>query len=148
MILDKLENQSLYRNITPRLAKAFDYLIQTDLNLLSVGTHYIEDRDIFALVQEYDTKDAKDCKLESHYKYIDIQYMVRGDEGMGVTTLTTQVPTEKNIENDYIFYEADSTLIIVKEGMFTVFFPNDIHKPCIKINKTAHVKKVVIKVRI
>jgi beta-galactosidase beta subunit len=40
----------------------------------------------FAIIQEYNTKEIKDCVLEGHVKYIDIQYIIQGVELMGVTT--------------------------------------------------------------
>jgi beta-galactosidase beta subunit len=32
---------------------------------------------LFCYVQDYDTKEIKDCVLEGHTKYIDIQYIVQ-----------------------------------------------------------------------
>ncbi len=86
--------------------------------------------------------------MEGHYKYIDIQYIILGVELMGVTTLANQTLVCKNEADDYSFYEGDSSLIKVDEGMFTIFFPDDLHMPCIKFNQISKVKKVVIKIRI
>jgi beta-galactosidase beta subunit len=36
----------------------------------------------FAIIQEYNTKEIKDCVLEGHVKYIDIQYIIQGVELM------------------------------------------------------------------
>lgn len=148
MILDTLENYQLYNAINERIAKGFDFLRTTDLDSLPSGKHDIEGDTIFALVQEYQTKPLEDCKLESHKKYIDIQYVIRGEEMMGITTQNNQKIIEVNEEKDYTFYEGTTSLVRVSKGMFTIFFPDDLHQPCVQTESAAEVKKVVIKVLI
>lgn len=148
MILDTVENYQLYNSINERIAKGFDFLRTTDLDSLPSGKHDIEGDTIFALVQEYQTKPLNECKLESHKKYIDIQYVIRGEEMMGVTTQNNQKIIEVNEEKDYTFYEGNTSLVLVSKGMFTIFFPDDLHQPCVQTESAAEVKKVVIKVMI
>ena len=148
MILDTLDNYELYSSINERIAKGFAFIRNTDLDAIASGRHDIEGDTIFALVQEYPTKPLNNCKLESHQRYIDIQYMIRGEELIGVTTKNNQVVIEQNPERDYIFYEGDTSLVLVKQGMFTIFFPDDIHQPCVQVKSPSEVKKVVIKVLI
>ena len=146
MILDTIENYQLYKAINERIAKGFDFLRTTDLNAIPSGKHDIDGDTIFALVQEYQTKPLNECKLESHKKFIDIQYMIRGEEMMGVTTQNNQKIIEVNEEKDYTFYEGTTSLVRVSKGMFTIFFPDDLHQPCVQTESAAEVKKVVIKV--
>jgi YhcH/YjgK/YiaL family protein len=148
MILDTIENYQLYNSINERIAKGFDFLRTTDLDSLPSGKHDIDGDTIFALVQEYQTKPLNECKLESHKKYIDIQYVIRGEEMMGVTTQNNQKIIEVNEEKDYTFYEGITSLVLVSKGMFTIFFPDDLHQPCVQTESAAEVKKVVIKVLI
>jgi YhcH/YjgK/YiaL family protein len=148
MILDTLANCHLYLSINERIAKGFDYLRTTDLDSLPCGKHDIDGDTIFALVQEYQTKPIAECKLESHKKYIDIQYVIRGEEMMGITTQNNQTILEQNLEKDYTFYEGTTSLIRVSKGMFTIFFPDDLHQPCVQTETVLEVKKVVIKVMI
>nr|WP_314864898.1 YhcH/YjgK/YiaL family protein [uncultured Flavobacterium sp.] len=148
MILDTLENYQLYSTINERIAKGFAFLRNTDLDAIVSGKHDIEGDTIFALVQEYQTKPLSKCKLESHKKYIDIQYVIRGEEFMGVTTKNNQKILEQDEDKDYTFYEGKTSLVRVSKGMFTIFFPDDLHQPCVQIESAAEVKKVVIKVMI
>lgn len=148
MILDTLENYQLYSALNERIAKGFDFLRNTDLDAIPSGKHDIEGDTIFALVQEYQTKPMAECKLESHKKYIDIQYVIRGEEFMGITTKNNQPILEQNLEKDYTFYEGTTSLVLVSKGMFTIFFPDDVHQPCVQTESTSEVKKVVIKVLI
>ncbi|WP_374504780.1 YhcH/YjgK/YiaL family protein [Flavobacterium sp.] len=148
MILDTLDNYQLYSTINERIAKGFAFLHNTDLDTISSGRHDIEGDTIFALVQEYQTKPLAECKLESHKKYIDIQYVIRGEEFMGVTTKNNQKILEQDEDKDYTFYEGTTSLVRVSKGMFTIFFPDDLHQPCVQTESAAEVKKVVIKVLI
>jgi YhcH/YjgK/YiaL family protein len=148
MVIDKIENYRLYSKLTKRLAKGFEFIIDTDLVAIEPGKYQIENDDIFAIVQEYDTKEVKDSVLEGHHKYIDIQYIIQGVELMGFTPLTNQVIVEEDLEKDYTFYEGDTSFLRVEEGMFTLFFPEDLHRPGVKADKISKVKKVVVKVKI
>jgi YhcH/YjgK/YiaL family protein len=148
MVIDKIENYRLYSKLTKRLAKGFEFITETDLATIESGKHQIDNDDVFAIVQEYDTKEEKDCILEGHHKYIDIQYIIQGVELMGFTPLTNQVSVEEDLEKDYTFYEGETSMIRVEEGMFTIFFPEDLHRPCVKAGQISKVKKVVVKVKI
>lgn len=59
MVLDSIKNYGLYANITDGLAKGFDFINTTDLLAIKEGTYEIEGKTIFAIVQEYDTKEEK-----------------------------------------------------------------------------------------
>jgi YhcH/YjgK/YiaL family protein len=148
MVIDKIENYRLYSKLTKRLAKGFEFITETDLVAIESGKHQIDNDDVFAIVQEYDTKEEKDCILEGHHKYIDIQYVIKGVELMGFTPLTDQVSVEEDLEKDYTFYNGETSMIRVEEGMFTIFFPEDLHRPCVKAGQISKVKKVVVKVKI
>ena len=148
MIIDKIENYRLYTGLNKRISKAFDFIVKNDLTKMELGKHKIDGDKIFALLQEYDTKEVSEGKLERHFKYIDLQYVIQGAERMGVSTWTNQIPIDENQEADYAFYSGDSSLIKIDEGMFAIFFPHDLHMPCIKLNDISKVRKVVIKIMI
>ena len=148
MVLDKIENSDLYIGLSDRIAKAFEYIKSTDLANTENGTYEIDGMDVFAMVQDYDTKPWNEGKAEAHHKHIDVQYIVSGEELMGVASKTNQQPYETNPENDYDFYDCETKPVLVSAGMFTIFFPDDLHMPCIKVNEPAYVKKVVVKIKI
>ncbi|WP_269222837.1 YhcH/YjgK/YiaL family protein [Flavobacterium sp. IMCC34518] len=148
MVIDKIENYRLYSTLTKRLAKGFEFITNTDLVAIEPGKYEIDNEDIFAIVQEYDTKEVQDCVLEGHHKYTDIQYVIQGVELMGFTPLTNQEVVEENLEKDYTFYQGETSMFRVEEGMFTLFFPEDLHRPSVKADQISKVKKVVVKVKI
>lgn len=149
MIIDKIENAHLYKNIGERISKSFKYIKTTDLKNLPAGKYPIDGDNIFALVSEYKTKSEQEGKLEAHRKYIDVQYVIRGEEKMGYVPLNGQQILEPYKEaNDIIFFTGDKSFTKVSEGMFAIFFPEDVHMPGINAGNISEVKKLVIKVRV
>jgi YhcH/YjgK/YiaL family protein len=149
MIIDKLSNAHLYSNLGERINKAFNYLKTTDFSKSELGRYDIDGDNIFALVNEYNTKEETEGKLEAHKNYLDVQFVANGKELMGYVPLENQkVTTPYNEKNDITFYEGDKSFTLVEGGMFVIFFPTDVHMPGIKVDKSEYVKKVVIKVRI
>ena len=149
MILDRLENASLYSSISNNLQKGFDFLSTTDLANLTPGRHEIDGSNVFALVSEYDSKEHGECRLEAHRTYTDIQYIVSGREAIGYAILGNQevlIPFSE--EKDIAFFTGESAPLILEAGMFAVFFPQDVHRPCMQIDGPEKVKKVVVKVKI
>jgi len=148
MIIDKIEKAHLYKNIGERISKSFDYIKQTDLKNLATGKYEIDGENIFALVSEYKTKPESEGKLEAHKKYIDVQYVIIGEELMGYSPLVNQqILDPYKEENDIVFFAGDKSFTKVSEGMFAIFFPEDVHMPGISTGKISDVKKLVIKVR-
>lgn len=149
MILDKLENASLYSSISNRLKLGFEYLKNTDLDTLESGRYEIDGKNIFAMVSEYESKKPEDCRLEAHQEYADIQYLISGREAIGYAPLNQQTVTaEYYPEKDIIFFAGETTPLILEAKMFAVFFPQDIHRPCMQIDGPELVKKVVVKVKL
>ena len=148
MIIDTIENSKRYASISERIAFGLEYINNSDFSKIELGTYQIEGDDVFAMIQEYKTKPLKSCKLEGHTKYIDIQYIISGEEHIGLVSKGTQKILTKNDEDDYAFYEGESTLFKFKTGTFGIFFPNDLHQPCVGLNQSSTVRKVVVKVRV
>ncbi len=147
MVLDKIENHALYTGLSENIAKAFAYITNTDLKNTPAGKYEIDEQ-VFAIVQEYETKHSTDCKIENHARHIDVQYMISGEEMMGITTHRNQTVEVKNEESDYTFYQAEVNSVLVEEGMFAIFFPDDIHQPGVMSKTVQKVKKVVVKIKI
>ncbi len=147
MIIDSLDNVKHYRNLSEKIKKAFEFLEEFDFESIEPGKYNVSGDEIFALVSEYNTKEHADARPEAHKRYLDIQYMVKGEEYMGYAPLDDQEVLEPyNVDKDVVFYDAEVSPIKVTEGMFALFFPQDIHAPSMKIGESKLVKKVVVKV--
>jgi len=149
MILDKIENAENYYSFSNNLKKGFEFIQNTNLKSLPVGKHEVSGDEVFALVSEYESKPHADCKPESHKIYADIQFIVSGKEFIGYVPLNGQIETIPYIqEKDIAFFNEETTQLLLQEGMFAVFFPQDIHRPCMQIDGSEKVKKVVVKVKL
>ncbi len=149
MILDKIENANLYKGMHVGISAALDYIQNTDFSDVASGKHKIEGDAVFAIVNEYETKNAEDNLLESHKKYVDVQYIAEGVEQIGITTLVNHKPTKLyDAADDYMLFKEPYDVITLSKGMFAIFFPDDIHLPGIKSGNISKVKKIVVKVKI
>ena len=151
MILDKLENKDLYIALNSHFEKAFKFLMDNNVEKLADGKYEIDSDNVFALVQSYTTKDSKENKWESHQKYIDIQYIGRGEETIGWTPVKELTINEDCLcEKDVAFYNESHhcSELNLKEGYFSILFPEDAHKPGCIYNKPMEIKKVVVKVKV
>ena len=147
MIKDRLKNAETYYTLSDGIKKGLQWLAESDLKTLEKGKYFIDNDDIYANVDEYETKENAD--FEAHRKYIDIQYMVDGEEFIGVTDIENCKTCIKYDETkDLEFFTAKDCFQTLKNGEFLILFPHDAHKPCITINEKCKCKKIVVKVKI
>ena len=131
MIYDTLEHAGQYRKLSGNLAKALDYLTGTELETVEAGRVEIDGERVFALFQSYETKPEND-RPEAHRKYIDIQYLIEGEELIGVAPLASmERVAEAAPERDIWFYEGETAKLPLGGGRFAILFPQDAHAPCI-----------------
>ncbi|HPR31823.1 MAG TPA: YhcH/YjgK/YiaL family protein [Prolixibacteraceae bacterium] len=149
MILDKVENVALYTGISPLLDEGLKFISENDFSAIEPGKYFLKDQLLYAMVNEYTTRAAGECKLEAHQKYIDIQFMVAGKEQIGYTSLRDQESSEAyNPEKDVVFFTEKVDLLTLDEGRFAIFFPDDLHQPGIQAPLPEKVRKVVVKVAV
>lgn len=130
--------------------QAFLFLKNTDLKKLCVGKYELDGKELFALVDEYETRNEEDVMYEAHKVYADIQYLVHGEERIGVIDLYSTmevIPYDKT--KDIVFLKSEkNNYRHASSKCFFVFFPNDAHRPCVKAHDNSPVRKVVIKIKV
>ena len=147
MIIDHIDNYRNYENLGIKLALALKHISETDFDSKETGRYDIDGDDMFVGLNDYNTKDAAECRLEAHRKYIDVQYMASGSEIMGYAPLSDQLVTEEyNKEKDLEFFEGEPSFVKLSKGMFAIFFPQDLHMPGTGDGRA--VRKIVVKVKI
>ena len=150
MVFDNIRNCKMYYGVNERFEKAFDFIKKAVEENLEVGKYEIDGKEVYALVQEYDSKTEDKSKFEGHENYIDIQYVISGCEMLGSADVNyTVATTEYNPEKDITFYENyyKATYCIAQEGDFCIFFPHDIHRPGMAYQDVpTPVRKIVVKV--
>ena len=127
----------------------FEFL-KKDLQSMEVGKYPLVGDDVFAMVMEYETKNPEDAKWEAHHKYIDLQYVISGEETMGILPLEHVIaPQEYNEDKDLIFFgDNDGEFFTANPDVFFLFFPSDVHRPGIRINESKPLKKLVVKIAV
>ncbi|MCC6933948.1 MAG: YhcH/YjgK/YiaL family protein [Deltaproteobacteria bacterium] len=133
--------------------KAVEFLQQPDLEAIADGIIELDGKRIYASVQSYETFPLNQpYKFEAHQKYIDVQYIIDGEESIGwAPAADISYNTEYDIENDIRFGSVAEDLtqtVQLRKGQFAILFPSDGHAPRHSINKPTYVKKVVVKVAV
>ena len=149
MIKDTLKYSNLYYCLSDNIKKGLQWLESTDLKHLKDGKYEINGNAIYASVQTYLTKE--NAKYENHKKYIDIQYMIKGAEKIGVTNIINCKSCndyDRNLDLEFFDITKTDEYIELDEGSFVILYPHDAHKPSIYKDKKELVKKVVVKVAI
>lgn len=139
------------RAFHPAIAKGIEFLRSNDLAALEAGKYEVQGNDLFVMIQETMTEAKELRKPESHAKYIDIQYLIAGaGEIIGVARQSdANVISLNDLETkDIAFYShvADEFDICLRPGMFAVFFPDDVHRPCVSAGADGPIKKAVVKI--
>jgi biofilm protein TabA len=148
MILDSLIHSHLYSPLSPRFAKAFEYLNSTEIATLPPGKVHLDGEILFVIIQEYTTKPEPKGKWEAHRSYIDIQYLITGTEKIGYAPLTRMTPGEYNPAKDFLPLTGTGIYLPIHPGDFTIFFPHDAHMPGIALTDPTPVKKAVVKIAV
>lgn len=146
---DKIEFAKQYNLNKVTWEKAFAFLRDNNLIDLTPGKHPVDGENSFANIQEAATRDIEKAGWESHRKYIDLQYVIRGKEKFGVIDISKA--TVKNLydeKKEYANYTAkDGKYYVGEQGTFFLFFPHDVHSALIKVDGYDTIKKIVIKIR-
>lgn len=115
------------------------------------GRIEIRGNEMYASVMELDAKSLDEQVAEKHESYIDVQYLIDGEEIIGWSPLREGIKPSKpyDSEGDFALYspQSDEILLPLKPGMFAVFFPHDIHRPGMG-TKSTKIKKIVIKIHV
>jgi biofilm protein TabA len=133
-----------------RWKEAFRFLRENDLENLDPGRYDIDGDNLYATVSEYMTKDPDSANFEAHRKYIDIQYVVKGNEVIGLAPLNAakKIITPYDPSRDIEFADCENPdYMVATPRNFFVFFPDDMHKPGLRDGNPTPVRKIVIKLK-
>jgi biofilm protein TabA len=148
MILDILQRSDRYAGFHPGFRTAFKFLMASDRDSLGEGRHEIDGDAVFAIVARSDGRGREAAPLESHRRYIDIQYVVSGTDAIGWRNRDTcdQPDAPFDANRDIGFYrDAPALWFDLPPGHFTIFFPEDAHAP---LAGSGSVHKIVVKVAV
>lgn len=118
-----------------------------ELASLPAGRYPIDGERLFALVQALETHDNQ--RFEVHARYLDVQYLVSGVEKIAYLPedTTAQLIEDRLQQQDYALYSSSerASELILHPGMFVLFYPGELHRPCCMLDAPTAIKKVVLK---
>lgn len=101
--------------------------------------------DHFGIGLEYETKQPEGLLWEAHRKNLDIHCILKGEEFIEIADISSSNPTNE-YQDDYQLFEAiPAQKIHLKEGMFLLLFPHEVHKTGIQVSGTMELQKIVFK---
>ncbi|MBL9138391.1 MAG: YhcH/YjgK/YiaL family protein [Verrucomicrobiales bacterium] len=113
------------------------------------GIRELRGPDLYVNIHGYETLPVAECRYESHRKYVDLQYCIRGGETIDWQRTVHLVPDGPfQMAKDVQFYlpaESHATLRMT-DGNYAIFFPTDGHRPKQSDGRHPTVFKLVIKV--
>jgi YhcH/YjgK/YiaL family protein len=139
--------------MTPGLEKAFAFLRTDTIHGLPDGRTDIDGDRVFALTQRYETAVTHDPLFECHQKYIDIQFIVSGEEVIDWAPAERMSITEAyDARKDICFGTLPSgkwTPVHLQAGQLAVLWPEDGHAPRLATGRApSPVMKIVVKVTV
>ena len=146
MILDSLNNAERYYALLPALERVVAFMRDTDVASLEVGRHDIDGEHLFVNVSELDLRPLDAAHLEVHNRYVDVQVVLGGEETFGWSERKDcrMAEGEFDAERDILVYsDRPQTHYTVREGQFTLLFPEDAHAPMLGKGR---VRKLIFKI--
>jgi YhcH/YjgK/YiaL family protein len=151
MILDRLDRSFRYLALHPDFAAAFRWVADPANAAAPCGRHELRGDDFAVIVEEGTTRVRSERRLEAHRRNIDIQVVMSGGEIMDWSPLAGLREVEAVPASDLWFYAdppAGMLPLTVPPASFTVFFPDDAHRPGIHLpGGPAPYRKLVFKLR-
>ena len=147
--IDVLEFAKQYRRNKKYWDEAFAFIKNNNLQKLPKGKYPIDGNHVFATITEDATKDFNKTNWESHRNYTDLQYVIEGEEKIGVSPVSkATVIRSYDEKRDAANYTAQGKIYSAVPGTFFLFFPSDAHRPGITSGGNKVVKKLVIKIEV
>lgn len=148
MITAPLEDAGQYTRLHPLFARAFDLLLGPDLRYLEPGRHAIEGESLYVVIASGEGTGPGGAVLEAHRKYIDIQYVVEGNDMIGwrpaleCALVRQPYDAAKDVE---LYGDRPLAWTPVGGSRFALYFPGDAHAP---LGGTGPLRRAIVKVGI
>lgn len=152
MIFDNIKKIALYDKLSENIKMGLDFLeSHSQDDSLEAGEYILKEKEVIAYVVEKTTQAQEETNMEYHDCFIDIHYIMKGQEYCGLAPMDyTLKDTDYNEEKDLGFLAEvkDSSGIIARQGDFYIVWPHEPHRPlCTVGEKCEEIKKIILKVK-
>ena len=152
MILTTVSQLNRYVSLNSHFPKAFAALAELAAAPFEKGRHEVDGDKIYVNAAEYDTRPADISGMEHHKRYIDVMWMVSGEEIIGVcdTSELTEFTMPYSEKDDAALAKLVPvfTELKIKAGDVVILFPEDAHAPSMQLCGASHVQKLIAKVEV
>jgi YhcH/YjgK/YiaL family protein len=152
MIVTDLKDFEHQAPMTPQFRQAVEFLRRTDLLELPDGNVPLDGTRVFAILQRYRTARHDAPQFEYHRKYIDLQYVLSGEEVIGWAPAAGMTPSFAYDEQQDICFglmePGKWSPVRVLAGQVAVLWPEDGHAPRLAAEAPLLVRKIVVKVAV
>lgn len=155
MILSSIksgENQ-IIKQKNQYLNNAVEIIKNKDFGSIADGKYVVCNDNFYYILTSYITKEiTSEISAESHKRFIDLHFIISGEEQIGYADYSNSkvIVENYNFEKDTELYSSvlNESFFIVKKDMFALFYPEDIHRPSIRINNPEPVRKIIFKIKV
>lgn len=145
MIICPWKDLNRYAPVIPGLQEAME--VVANLPSLEPATYPLSNGGKI-MVQQGATKPWEGAELEAHRNYLDIQYVVKGQEVMGWALETLTLSGEFNTAKDKGMYAGLNDTMVIREGYCYVVYPEDGHAPGKHLDVPGEFTKIVVKLKV
>ena len=151
MIAGRIADANKQQSILPAaVVRALEAVQKVDPLKLEPGKYEVEGDKLFYLVQDVELRTMEESRAEAHRQYADIQIPCSTNERYGFALPQPELPIadDQLKEKDLAFFPTPvgESFIDITPGMYLVFLPNELHRPCLAIGKKETIRKIVVKV--
>ncbi|WP_250278224.1 YhcH/YjgK/YiaL family protein [[Clostridium] colinum] len=149
MIYSNIKNIEEYKFLPENIQKCFEYIKQNNLKALPKGIYEICGKDLFVNIVEYETTTEDKRFFEAHKNYLDLHFMIDGEEIININFIKNMEQKPFVEEEDFLPLEgAKKSSIVLQEEDFLILYPNDGHMTAVKISEPKKIKKAIFKVKL
>ena len=153
MVIDRIEHAAQYERLGEGIATVLRWFqnYQDDLRDLPAKT-VLDGENIFINGVNYTSEHKPQGQLEAHKKYIDVMYVLEGEEKFfykpiaEVSKIT--MPYDAGKECALAAIDPDAAQVRFSAGHFLIFFPQDGHLAAQLWDKPVKVRKFIAKVAV
>ena len=155
MIYDNEKNIGRYKStswIYNCINRVCDYTDETiPVGKYEIKGDGIKEASLYAVVNSYVTHPHISDKYENHHDWVDIQYILDGEEEIRVCRkddLPVAREYEKDADYEFLCDPESYTSVAMKKGDFLVLLPGEAHEPNLSLKGESSVRKIVFKVKV
>jgi len=151
MIIGLLSDIAQQRNILPKaIFDALTQVIQQHPESLPAGRYALDNEKMFFMVQEPVLRTMATSRSEAHHDYLDIQIPLTAGERYGMSLPEAGLAATEDLlaQKDIAYYQTPAREFFadIFPGSYVVFFPHELHRPCVAIDECITIRKLVVKI--